>query len=1323
MASFSIDEVRDSFRADMSQFLTEIGEAAGAMESSLARLPSFPEDAHRRPLFEAIAARAHAVAGTGSLVGATSLFENGRRLESLTREGRVALMRARAQLERAAQVAHLCAQGAEAMQGMLALELDHRREEADAVSREWERRLTAPPRAADIATGDLQLLEEGPPSSAGPADPPAPAEALAAPAREFTFEDGSAASELEELKAIFQEELRASLDSLESGLRALEARPEDLAAAERLERAYHTLKGASATVGLKEISQLAASLQHRVEQAIESGTRVPRGLWQDLADDTSRLLQLSGLRPLAMAMAAPAAGDAATSAAASGGAGPAREVFLREARSVLDDAARMAVELASASAEQASRIQADLGRLFHRAKGSSLVAGEPGAAQAAAALQDLCESSAALPPASLTSGLMRLASAVGLAPADLPTQTAPPAREECQVEQDPELWDAFLQECAELMEGIERDALALEESASPKELLQALMRQHHTLKGAVNSVGIAPTGRLLHRIEDFLEALLEAPLLPSMKLVADLLLEIQAEVRRHLGTARQGFVQNSATSVDARIRRVTAGASAAEASAAPSSATSSATPAAESQAHPPAADESGLQVSRTRAEAKPEKRYIRVATAQLDSLMNLAGELVVSRSRLGSRVRSLRAMQLGLSRSQRRLFEHVEDFVGKHEFANLDGRAPMARLAQGSEAPAFVDFGALELDRYDDVHVLARGLAEISDDLGEVFGQLFREVGNIAGDADTFGGIVSDIQREVTRARMVPLESVFARLRLPARDAASREKKEVRVATFGEEVSLDKTIADAIFQPMLHLVRNAVAHGIEGAAERESSGKARAGTLTLGARQESGQIVLEVSDDGRGLDLAGLRARGVAMGMIPPETLVTDPSVKDLVFAPGVSTAAAASMVSGRGFGGDVVRKAIERLNGSIRVETSAGAGSKFVITLPLTLAITRALLVRQSGRLYALPLYFAEHIVDLEEARVVESLGARRMKLGDSFTLVRALGQILGAGASAAEAPARGPVLVLRVGEQRMALQVDAVVAQEEIVVKGLGELLSGHPHFAGVTIRGDGELVLIVDVPGVMEQVLGAAPQAGGLSLVSTALDSAPSAEEPRPAPDPAPSKTPTSAPPSRASLAALPAPPPTSPPVRAVPPAPAPTPPAVSAPAPAPAPTTAEAFAVDPAPEQPPALAAAKPSPTSERGGPLRVLFVDDSVSVRKVAERTLTGLGVQVEVAVDGLDALETLRTRSFDLVFTDLEMPRMHGYELIRELRFLPAYRSLPVVVVSSRSGQKHQDRARALGANDYLTKPFNAESLGAALKRWARSPESAPAPGGRKEPA
>jgi chemosensory pili system protein ChpA (sensor histidine kinase/response regulator) len=595
---------------------------------------------------------------------------------------------------------------------------------------------------------------------------------------------------------------------------------------------------------------------------------------------------------------------------------------------------------------------------------------------------------------------------------------------------------------------------------------------------------------------------------------------------------------------------------------------------------------------------------VRVTSERLDGLMNLTGELVVGRSRLLRRVARLRGMQRQLALGHQRLTTAVERFREKNEFAVM---APRGEAA-AAPASAWGGFGELEMDRYGDVNILARNLGAIADDVATVQAQVQEVMNQFAEDAASFGTIVSGLQSEITRARMVPVDDLFARLRLPVRDVAHRESKSVRVTTSGEDVDLDKTIVDKLYVPLLHVVRNAVTHGVERPEARSAAGKDPVGTIALSARHESGLIVIEVADDGGGLDLEALRAAAVRHGAMSADTPLDSPAVADAVFLPGVSTREGADDVAGRGVGGDVVRREIEKLGGDIRVHTARERGTTFTITLPLTLAITRALLLRHGGQVFAVPLAFIERLVDLEETPVMESAGRRRVKLEDGYQPVHSLDSVLGR-AESGGGNGHGVAVLLRAGERRLVVSVDRLLGQEEIVVKSLGDLLSGHPLLSGVTLSGDGELILILDVPGLLD------PQGARTAGPLTA--------------------------------------------------------------------------------------AAERPS------GPVRVLFVDDSLSVRKVAEKLLRELGAEVTLAVDGQDALDILARQGFDVVFTDLEMPRLHGYELIQTIAASPQLRHIPVVVVTSRSGQKHRDEAHALGARDYLTKPFNQQVLGQMLRKWA----------------
>jgi chemosensory pili system protein ChpA (sensor histidine kinase/response regulator) len=1345
MASFSIDDVRDTFQADISIFIGKIETLGRAL---LGQPPPLSPATAEIQTLESLADCLHTIYGTSTLVGAKSLGDTAQQLERLAEAGHTALRRLEEERAKAREVTELCLEGARQMRSMLALELAHQRPQAEESAeafrvRRLERRAAAAPirslrpeapervpatgaedppvepelldvfreEAADAAAEievQIQQLSAHPDDVAAASrieqifhslkgaaatvglesarriaaswqsrmhealegDLEVNADLLAklgaavrqlraasqgASAGELTIADrdvavsvsadddggGAPSSMRSELLDVFQQEARESLGTLGSLLRGLAESPDDLAAARDVERLFHTLKGAAATVGLRDVSRIAAGVQARMEGVLEGGAAISHPDLQEIIDRTNEMVHAAGLDELALRWKPVGRGAAANETEGARGQKAAQQVFADEARQICQRALSLARELPHATAEKAQAMRTELERIFHRLKGSALITTDPAVAVEAERLQRRAgHADAASLVADVQAAVARLASLLDLKLNEPSRDGAEPApslvRESVQLP-DPELWESFSQECVELLDGADRLILDLESTDQPKRILESLLRQYHTLKGATNTVGLVPTGRALHQIEDFLESLIARPILPSMKSVTSLLLWVQADTRRQLKTCQRGWVEVTPGAIEALIARVAAGGALVVASRA-----SLRAPASTSVREAAASVDSGGEASLGGRERGADRKYIRVATERLDSLMNLAGELVVSRSRLMSRVSVLGGLRQELGARSRRLLEMVDGFREQHEFSIFAPSTPARPAVVPSAADTmqrvpWSGFTDLELDHYDDVNLLARGLAEVTDDLNALNGQLVRELAGFTDDSDAFGTIVNGIQGEVTRARMVPLEFVFARLRVPAREAAEREAKEVRVVTSGEGVSLDKAIADALFAPMLHLVRNAVAHGIEAPEARARAGKPRAGVLTMGAREESGQIVLEVTDDGAGLDLKAMHARGIAMGLIGAGTAIDDPAVKDLVFAHGFSTRATAGSVSGRGVGCDVARREIERLNGSIRVETTRSEGTTFVLSLPVTLAITKALLVRHRGRTFALPLHFADRIVDAEDAEIVDSAGLRRMKVEGGYIPVRRMDPLFRLGDGSQQS---GPLVVLRVGAERIGLQVDALVGQEEIVVKSAGDLLAGHPLFAGATIRGTGELALILDVPALVASSAGRAEKL---------------------APGP----------------------------VRAA------------------APEIAAPRAIE--------------LPAKRQRAKLRVLFVDDSLSVRRVAEKMLAGLGADVTLATDGFDALARLREAPFDIVFTDLEMPRMHGYDLLRELRFLPAHKELPVVIVSSRSGQKHQDQARALGANDYITKPFSPQTMESALRRWCARAE-APAPGAERTP-
>jgi chemosensory pili system protein ChpA (sensor histidine kinase/response regulator) len=1358
LGRFSLDDIRDSFAEDVGGFAARIREAARLIADALPAdaepdavpdtlpaaagdsfsqevappIPTFPDGT---PALQAVSESAHSLFGVAALVGVGSLTDAARLVEGLAR-------RAGASPGRRTEAAVRLAEAADALGEMLTLELQHRSDEASALAAQLRQRAAGwdippfdpselephqpapPPPAPDpvalaaaaaaeaerieaaLASGDsvsdmpalggtdegFHFPESDPPAAVADARPAARAPAAPPPESDggFSFVDEGAggasagpattgtgegafafsnpAAADAELLEVFRLEARENLVALQGHLRTLAARPDDAESATALERIYHTLKGAAAAVGLAEVASMAGALEDTFE-AVAAGDRpADAALLDGVLVRTNELLDCCGLPPLS-----PPAGAAAPDADRAGA--ELRDIFLTEAADILRQLDALLDEGSPDPDDPDGAEQAAV--LLHRLKGSATVCARPDVSELAEALRIACRSGgpADTRAAELRAGAARLrgmlelpdepaagaprpapapspAPGVATAPESQPTADAAAGvvREAVALDVDPDLLEVAEAECVELLDRIDKAILGLEDSPQPRDVLADLFRDYHTLKGAVNTIGLAPVGRTLHRVEDLMEHLRGAAILPPMSRLSRLLLGVQDELRANLRQARSGYVETRPGRLAAGIAALSGGAGAGGAGTAsatapgagPGTASASGSMAGSSPSlgESAAAPDSGPSRPRTAAgsgpastgaaAAGPDRKSIRVSAERLDSLMNLTGELVVGRARMQRKIEGVAQLMAELEADRRRLTGAVEGFRGRYEFS---------RAAPAPAGPAFATpedpdaglpaagpaavFGALELDTYDDVNILARRLAEIANDISEIQTQLAGALGQFREEFDAFGRTLSGLQGELTRSRMAPVEQLFDRLRRPVSDAADRLGRQVRVSVSGEEVALDRTILDELYLPMLHLVRNSVAHGIEPADARRAAGKDPVGTVLLTAVQEAGQVVIEVADDGRGLDLARLTDKAVALGYLAPGEVPAPGMIEDLIFESGMSTSAKAGDVSGRGMGMDIVRREIQKLGGRIRVRTVAGRGVTFTIHMPLTLAVRRVLLVEQGGEVFAAPLHFAGRVVTLAEARVDTTAGVRRIEIDGRWLPLAALSGLLD-GAGDADFR-RGSAVVLRLGDQAAALRVDRVLGQEEIVVKKLGDLLDGHPLLAGATFSGDGDVILILDVPGLLDRAAGRSASA-------------------------------------------------------------------------APSPGTASAA---PAPRR-----ADQPVAPAAPAGRLRVLFVDDSLSVRRVAEKFLRGAGCEITLAVDGRDGQEKLRAGAFDLVFTDLEMPRLNGYEFLREIRRVPAYRDLPVVLVTSRSGDKHREQARLAGATDYVTKPFTAEILEAKLKLW-----------------
>ncbi|WP_339433591.1 MULTISPECIES: chemotaxis protein CheA [unclassified Pseudomonas] len=333
--------------------------------------------------------------------------------------------------------------------------------------------------------------------------------------------------------------------------------------------------------------------------------------------------------------------------------------------------------------------------------------------------------------------------------------------------------------------------------------------------------------------------------------------------------------------------------------------------------------------------------------------------------------------------------------------------------------------------------------------------------------------VTADLQTAVMKTRMQPIKKVFGRFPRLVRDLARQLKKEINLELVGEETDLDKNLVEALADPLVHLVRNAVDHGIESPEEREDSGKARGGKVVLAAEQEGDHILLSISDDGKGMDPNVLRAIAVKRGVMDKDAAdrLSDSECYNLIFAPGFSTKTEISDVSGRGVGMDVVKTKISQLNGSINIYSTKGQGSKIVIKVPLTLAIMPTLMVMLGNQAFAFPLVNVNEIfhLDLSTTNVVDGqeVVIVRDKALPLFYLKRWL-----VSSAAHEEQREGHVVILSVGTQRIGFVVDQLVGQEEVVIKPLGKMLQGTPGMSGATITGDGRIALILDVPSMLKR-----------------------------------------------------------------------------------------------------------------------------------------------------------------------------------------------------------------------------------------------------------
>jgi chemosensory pili system protein ChpA (sensor histidine kinase/response regulator) len=603
-----------------------------------------------------------------------------------------------------------------------------------------------------------------------------------------------------------------------------------------------------------------------------------------------------------------------------------------------------------------------------------------------------------------------------------------------------------------------------------------------------------------------------------------------------------------------------------------------------------------------RTARKPDtgREFARIDAELLEDLLNAAGEISIYHSRLNQQVSSFEFHVDELEQTVARLREQLR---------KLEIETEAQIMAGHQDTLAAKDFDPLELDRYSTIQQLSRALAESANDLDSIKDLLQ----SLTTDAESLlvqqSRVTAELQDGLMRTRMVPFEHHVPRLTRLVRQIAQEAGKRAELSVEGASGELDRQVLEKMLPPFEHMLRNAVVHGIEEPDVRQGNGKPATGQITIRLHREGAEMVIDVADDGAGLDVDAIRCKAYELEMLQPDSKVTDEEIMGLILTPGFSTAGKLTQSAGRGVGMDVVANEVKKLGGSLRISSVIGQGTNFTVRLPFTLAITQALIVRTGEEVYALPLPSVEGVARIPRSELENLLSQSEpsYQYGEETYRFRHLGMYLGGPAAVLpKDEAFVPVILVRAGEFSAALLTDEMLASREIVVKSVGPQLASIRGIAGATILGDGRVVLILDINALVR---------GGAPVVE---------------------------------------------------------------------------------------LKKAAPKPGDARP---TALVVDDSITVRRVTERFLQRHGMRVLTAKDGLDALSVMQDTRPDVILLDIEMPRMDGYEFASHVRNDQRYSNVPIIMITSRVGEKHRARAIELGVNDYLGKPYQDAQLLDAIQR------------------
>jgi chemosensory pili system protein ChpA (sensor histidine kinase/response regulator) len=832
----------------------------------------------------------------------------------------------------------------------------------------------------------------------------------------------------------------------------------------------------------------------------------------------------------------------------------------------------------------------------------------------------------------------------------------PPAADAAALEvEDEGILSIFLEEATEVLERCDSLLNRWRDKLTDRKLVQSLQREIHTFKGGARMAGLEDLGEFCHAMETLLERIAGNTLDATVAAVQALeegcdslnlsIEQLQSRRMPDVGPANRQF-RNRVTALQPQAsgslsgaamagehppaiipeadRRDPGGAGQAEGAAAIESAAEAAgadagrasAPADERRetAAPAPSQTAPAQQTMPGFRARPAREFreiedrpvptaedaaggaqIRVAADLMDKLVNYAGEISIYRSRLEQQMSAVRFNLKEVDATVHRLKEQLRKM-------DMESEAQMmSRYQSASSSKAASDFDPLELDRFSNMQQLSRALAESVSDLLNLHEMLDDSVRQADGLLTQQSRVATDLQEGLMQTRMTPFGQAAPRLRRVVRAAATEtgKKARLRLRMAGSSDHLDRNVLERITAPLEHMLRNAVAHGIEPPRQRRRAKKAEEGEITVTVEAEATEFVIRVEDDGAGIDLEAVRKRAIERGLLNAEDEVQAQRLVQFIRESGFSTAKSVTGLAGRGVGMDVVNNEIKQIGGSMEIETAPGQGTRFTIRIPFSLAVMQAIGVSVGDRLFQIPLNSVAgvaRVAPAEYTALLQSEAPAYHFAGEAYPLLE-LEPLLDAPPLPLEND-NVSLLMIRAGDCSAAIRVAALQGHQEIVVKPVGPQISSIPGILGGTIAADGQVMIILDMGPLIRR---------GLESAARPSDPVPAARE--------------------------------------------------------------------------------------EVRQPL-VMVVDDSITMRKVTSRVLENHALQVMTAQDGVDAIEKLHDQVPDLLLLDIEMPRMDGYQLLEHVRSDARLRHVPVVMITSRAGQKHRRKAREAGANAYLTKPY-----------------------------